>query len=140
MIFPCEAKIVTGKIKEKWLRRQREEPTPPLLPLFIYTPKDSRLRFLAPKHTSRFLFQSEVPHSTERLGDRAEASWGQGTSVPQAIHDISHSGYLCQGMNVWQSAHVCACWKKRRLLYAKTVRYVQYAPQAPSSLHIRVRC
>lgn len=64
-----------SKIKEE----KRGTNTP--LPFFIYTPKDSRLRFLAPKHTSRLLFLSEVPHSTERLGDRSEASWGQGTSV-----------------------------------------------------------
>jgi len=79
------------------------------LPLLIYTPKDSRLRFLAPKHTSRLLFPSEVPHSTERLGDRAEASWGQRTSVcppTQSLHDISLFGYPCQGSNVWQIVHM----------------------------------
>lgn len=66
---------------ERKKSRETERGTIAPLPLFIYTPKDSRLRFLAPKHTSRFLFLSEVPHSTKRLGDRAEASWGQRTSV-----------------------------------------------------------
>lgn len=59
----------------------RESGTSASDPVFIYTTKDSSLRFLAPKHTSRLLFQSEVPHSAKRLGDRTEASWGQRTSV-----------------------------------------------------------
>lgn len=73
--FHWSIKIVMSRIKEEELRRQQEEQGPVAPhPLFIYTPKDSRLRFLAPKHTSRLLFLSEVPHSAKRLGDRAEVS------------------------------------------------------------------
>lgn len=97
LMFHWEAEIAMGEMKERAKETERGTNAPPL-PLFIYTPKDSGLGFLAPKHTSRLLFLSEVPHSTERLGDRAEASWGQGTSVhpPQPLHDISHFGHLCQ--------------------------------------------
>lgn len=102
-----EAGIAMDKVKERDPGRQREEPTPPL-PLFIYTPKDSGLRFLAPKHTSRFLFLSEVPHSTKRLGDRAEASWGRRTSVhPPSLYMTFHAlatsaRRVYASMDAWQ--------------------------------------
>lgn len=92
LVFHWQAEMGIGKIKER--KRNREEPMhpPSPLPLFIYTPKDSRLRFLAPKHTSRLLFLSEVPHSAERLGDMAEESWGQGTSVhPPSLYMTFHT-------------------------------------------------
>ena len=83
------------------------------LPLFIYTPKDSRLRFLAPKHTSRLLFLSEVPHSIERLGDRAEASWGQGTSVhPHSLYMTFHTlatSARRECVHKCVADHVCMC-------------------------------
>lgn len=120
LMFHWEAEIAMGKMKEKELGRQREEPR---LPLFIYTPKDSRVRFLAPKHTSRLLFLSEVPHSTERLGDRAEASWGQRTSVhpPQPLHDISHFGPRCQ-----KRVYACmdVCWQSMLLICIENVHFV----------------
>lgn len=104
------------------------------LPLFIYTPKDSRLRFLAPKHTSRLLFPSEVPHSTERLGDRAEASWGQNTSVhPPSLyttfHTLAASASTERCVDVWQG-HVLICSKNINVhvcwdvLGEKTAQYV----------------
>lgn len=75
------------------------------IPVFIYTTKDSRLRFLAPKHTSRLLFPSEVPHSTKRLGDRAKASWGQRTSVyPPSLYVTFHTlATSCQKV-VWRAS------------------------------------
>lgn len=104
-----------GKMKERDLGRQRErERNQRPIPLFIYTTKDSRLRFLAPKHTSRLLFLSEVPHSTKRLGDRAEASWGQRTSVhPPSLYMTFHTlATSARGVhvyiNVWQSMCLCA--------------------------------
>lgn len=65
------------------------------LPLFIYTPKDSRLGFLAPKHTSRLLFWLEVAHSTQRLGDRPEASCSCRTSARWLI--------LCVICHIWET-------------------------------------
>ena len=120
-MFHWQAEIAMGEMKESELGRQREEPTPPSLPtLFLYPPKDSGLRFLAPKHTSRLLFPSEVPHSTERLGDRAEASWGQRTSVhpTQPLHDISHSGHLCwRRVCTWMCG--IACVQKKNVYSAR---------------------
>lgn len=87
-------------MKKTWLKRQREiQGVQKLLLFFIYIPQDSRLRFLAPKHTSRLLFWSEVLHSTKRLGDRSEALWGQGTVHPYAKHlnYFSQLNYLYLG-------------------------------------------
>lgn len=124
-----EAEIGDGQDERKRATEtEKRNQNPPLpLPLFIYTPKDSRLRFLAPKHTSRLLFPSEVPHSTERLGDRAEASRGQGTSVQpaaQPLRDISHFGHLCQ-----ESACVHGRTEAERVLVrAENVCFVRKLP------------
>lgn len=92
------------KMKEKGAT-ELESGTNASVPLFIYTPKDSRLRFLAPKHTSRLLFLSEVPHSTKRLGDRAKASWGQRTSVhPPSLYVTFHTlATSCQKI-MWRAS------------------------------------
>lgn len=124
-MFHWEAEIAMGKMKERDLGRQRErERNQRPIPLFIYTTKDSRLRFLAPKHTSRLLFLSEVPHSTKRLGDRAEASWGQRTSVhPPSLYMTFHFGHLCQRsacVHKCVAGHVLMCTKN---VYV-TARYV----------------
>lgn len=83
------------KIKEE--KRGTNVPLPP----FIYTPKDSRVRFLAPKHTSRLLFLSEVPHSTESLGDRTEAS-----VYATILYMIFHTWANCA-----RKVHICVIVK-----------------------------
>lgn len=88
---------VGGRNSDGWDKRTAEKESGSInpLPLFIYTPKESRLRFLAPKHTSRFLFWSEVAHSTKRLGDRTAASWGRRTSAHRLI--------LCAILHIWET-------------------------------------
>lgn len=103
MDFSFEGWFVTDCQDER--KKGLESGTNASVPLFIYTPKDSRLRFLAPKHTSRLLFLSEVPHSTKRLGDRAKASRGQRTSVhPPSLYVIFHTlATSCQKI-VWRAS------------------------------------
>lgn len=105
MDFSFERWFVSDRRDERKRATELENGTNTSVPLFIYTPKDSGLRFLAPKHTSRLLFLSEVPHSTKRLGDRAKASWGQRTSVhPPSLYVTFHTlATSCQKI-VWRAS------------------------------------